>query len=81
MKTHSLIRKYANKKQPLYTTDDMEFRNEEGSQVIECLQPKKAPGTNGIIIEIVKLVFKEIAITVTAIYNACLRTGCFSDTC
>jgi len=57
----------------------MEFTKEEVRQVIESLQPKKVPGTNGITNEIVKLVFKEIPNTITAIYNACLRTGCFPD--
>jgi len=51
----------------------MKFTNEEVTKVIENLQPKKAPGTNGITNEIVKLVFKEIPNTITAIYNACLR--------
>jgi hypothetical protein len=57
--------------------DDKEFTKEEVRQVIESLQPKKAPGPNGITNEIVKLVFKMIPMTMTAIYNACLRTGCF----
>jgi len=43
---HMTIRKQT--KQPLYTTDDKEFTEEVGRQVIESLQPKKAPGTNGI---------------------------------
>jgi len=66
-------------KLPIYTTDDKEFTEEEVRQVIESLQPKKAPGPNGITNEIVKLVFKMIPITMTAIYNACLRTGCFTE--
>ena len=66
-------------KQPLYTTDYKEFTKEEVRQVIESLQPKKVPGPNGITNEIVKLVFKVIPITMTAIYNACLRRGCFPD--
>jgi len=65
-------------KQPLYTTDVKEFTKEEVRQVIESLQPKKAPGPNGITNEIVKLLFKEMPKTMTATYNACLRTGCFS---
>ena len=64
-------------KQPLYTMDDKEFTKEEVKQVIESLQPKKAPGPNGITNEIIKLVFKEIPKTMTATYNACLRTGRF----
>jgi len=67
-------------KQPPYTTDDKEFTEEDVRQVIESLKPKKASGPNGITNEIVKLVFKFIQITMTAIYNACLRTGCFPIT-
>jgi len=74
---HMTIRKQT--KQPIYTTDDKEFTEEEVRQVIERLQPKKAPRPNGITNEIVKLVFKMIPITMTAIYNACLRTGCFPE--
>jgi len=66
-------------KQPLYTTDDKEFTEEEVRQVIESLQPKKAPGPNGITNEVVKLLFKMIPITMTAVCNACLRTGCFPE--
>jgi protein required for attachment to host cells len=64
-------------KQPLYTMDYKEFTKEEVKQVIESLQPKKAPGPNGITNEIIKRVFKEIPKTMTATYNACLRTGRF----
>ena len=56
--------------------DDKEFTKEEFKQVIESLQPKKAPGPNGITNEIIKLVFKDIPKTMTT-YNACLRTGSF----
>jgi len=72
---HRIIRDQT--KQPLYTMDDKEFTKEEVKQVIESLQPKKAPGPNGITNEIIKLVFKEIPKTMTATYNACLRTGRF----
>jgi len=64
-------------KQPLYTTDDKEFTEEEVKQVIESLQPKKSPRSNEITNEIIKLVFKGIPKTMTATYNACLRTGRF----
>ena len=57
--------------------DDKEFTKEEVKQVIQSLQPKKAPGPNGITNEIIKLIFKEIPKTMTATYNACLRTGRF----
>jgi len=57
--------------------DDKEFTKEEVIQVIESLQPKKAPGPNGIANETIQLVFKEIPKTMTATYNACLRTGRF----
>jgi len=74
---HKTIREQT--KQPLHTTDDKDFTKEEIRQVIESLQPKKVPGPNGITNEIFKLVFKEIPRTITATYNACLRTGCFPE--
>jgi hypothetical protein len=74
---HMTIREQT--KQPLYTTDDKEFTKEEVRQVIESLQPKKAPGPDGITNEIVKLVFKALPTTMTAVYNACLRTGRFPE--
>jgi len=55
---HRTIREQT--KQPLYTMDEKEFTKEEVKQVIESLQPKKAPGPNGITNEIIKLIFKEI---------------------
>jgi len=50
--------------------DDKEFTKEEVKQVIQTLQPKKAPGPNGISNEIIKLAFKGIPKTLTATYNA-----------
>jgi hypothetical protein len=45
--------------------------------VVEGLKPRKEPGPDGITNEIQKLVYKGIPQKMTAIYNECLRTGCF----
>ena len=46
-------------------------------QVIEGFKPKKAPGSDGITGGVLQLVYKGIPKTMTAIYNECLKTGCF----
>ena len=66
---HRTIREQT--KQPLYTMDEKEFTKEEVKQVVEILQPKKAPGPNAITNEIIKLFFKEIPKTITATHKAC----------
>jgi len=47
-------------------------------QVVEGFKPRKAPDPDGITNEIQKLVYKGLPKTMTAIYNECLRTGCFT---
>jgi len=63
--------------QPTDTPDDKDFTQDEVRQVVEGFKPRKAPGPDGIINEIQQLVYKGIPKTMTAIYNKCLRTGCF----
>jgi len=64
---------------PINTTNDKEFTQEEVRQVIEGFQSKKAPGPNGVTNEILKLIFKAIPKTMTALYNECFRKGCFPE--
>ena len=65
--------------QPIETTDDREFTQDEVRQIIfvEGFIPRKAPGPDGITSEILTLIFKSIPKTVTSIYNECLKRGCF----
>ena len=65
--------------QLINTADDKEFTQEEVRQVIEGAKDKKAPGPNGIMNEILKMVFKAIPKTITQMYNKCLRTGHFPE--
>jgi hypothetical protein len=65
------------KEQPIETTDDREFTQDEGRQIIEGFNPRKAPGLDGIASEILKLIFKSIPETVTSNCNECLKRGCF----
>jgi len=51
---HKAIRRQP--EQPIDTTDDKEFFQDEVRQVIEGFKPKKAPGPDGITSEILKLV-------------------------
>jgi len=53
--------------QPVETTDDKEFTQDDVRQIIEGFNPSKAPGPNGITSEILILVFKGIPKTVTSI--------------
>ena len=46
--------------------------------MVEGFKPRKAPGPDGITNEIQKLVYKGLPKTMTATYNECLRTGCFT---
>lgn len=59
------------------TSNDRDFTQEEVRQVIEGFNPQKSPGPDGITSDILTLIFKNIPKTVTAIYNECLRRGCF----
>ena len=61
------------------TTDDREFTQDEVMQIIECFNPRKAPGPDGITSEILTLIFSRIRKTVTSIYNEYLKRGCLPN--
>jgi hypothetical protein len=63
--------------QPIETTDNRDFTQNENRQIIENFNPRKALGPDGITSEIVTLIFKSIPKTVTPIYSECLKRGCF----
>ena len=71
---HRAIRNLAEKL--IGTPEQKYFTEDEVRQLVEWFKPKKAPGPDGITNEI-QLVYKTIPKTMTAIYNECLRTGCF----
>jgi hypothetical protein len=73
---HKNVRKLT--EQPIETTDDKEFTQDEIRQIIEGLKPRKASGPDGITNEILKIVLKNIPKILTYIYNECLRSGCFT---
>jgi len=75
---HRAIRKLA--EQPIDTPDDKAFTQVEVRKVIVGFKPKKAPGPDGITGGVLQLVYKGIPKTMTAIYNECLKTGCFFPT-
>jgi len=64
--------------EPIETTDDRGFTQDEVRQIVEGFNPRKAPGPDGITSEILILVFKSISKTVTSIYNECLKRGCIA---
>jgi len=72
---HRAIRKLT--EQPIDTPDDKAFTQDEVRQVIEGFKPKKAPEPAGITGGVLQLVYKSIPKTMTAMYNECLKTGCF----
>lgn len=59
------------------TEDDKDFTTEEIRTVLEQMNPKKAPGENGITSTVLLKVFNMFPHFVTTIYNRCLQTGCF----
>ena len=63
--------------QPIETSDDREFTQDEVRQIIEGVHTRKAPGQEGITSEILLLIFKSILKNVTSIYNKLLKRGCF----
>jgi hypothetical protein len=65
--------------QPIETTDDRGFTQDEVRQIIEGFNPRKAPGPDGITSETLTLIFKIIPKTVTSIYNECLERGRFPN--
>jgi ribonuclease HI len=72
---HLRIRRLTEK--PIETTDDTEFTQDEVRQTIEGFNPRKAPGPDGITSEILTLILNSVPKTLTAIYNECLKKGCF----
>jgi len=63
--------------EPIRTSDDIKFSKEEIKQAIETFSDKKAPGIDGITAGIYLRTFKIFPRLVTAIYNQCLKRGCF----
>jgi len=63
--------------EPIKTRDDIEFSREEIKQVIESFNDKKAPGIDGIRAGIFLRIFTTFPNLITAVYNQCLKRGCF----
>jgi hypothetical protein len=65
--------------EPINTCDDTEFTQGEIKQTIESLNGKKARGiqVDGITSGIFLQIFNKIPTLLTAIYNKCLKRGCF----
>ena len=57
--------------------DDRNFTTEEIRQVIKNIYYKKATGEDGITSKILPWTFERFPLTVTSIYNGCLREGWF----
>jgi len=63
--------------EPIKTNDDVKFSREEIKQAIESFNDKKAPGIDRITARIYLRTFNIFPRLVTAIYNPCLKRGCF----
>jgi hypothetical protein len=63
--------------EPIKTSEDVEFSQEEIRQTIESFNDKKAPGIDGITGGIYLRTFTIFPELVTTIYNQCLQRGCF----
>jgi len=63
--------------EPICTSDDLEFSREEIKHTIESFNDKKAPGIDGITDGIYLQTFNTFPRLITAIYNQCLKRGCF----
>ena len=72
---HKNIRKYI--EEPLNTRDDVVFLREEIKQTIDSFNQKKAPGIDGITGGIYQRTYNIFPRVITAIYNQCLKRGCF----
>ena len=70
---HKLAR--ARAQEPINTKDDREFTIEEISDVIGSMDKRKAPGEDGITVDIYKHTFQILPKFITAMYNGCLREG------
>jgi hypothetical protein len=57
-------------------TDDRNFTTEEIRQVIKSIDYKKTTGEDGISSKILLWTFERFPLTVTSLYNGCLREGC-----
>jgi len=60
--------------QPMDSTEDRDFTQNELRVTIERLSPRKAPGQDWITREFLMRVFKSIPKNVTSIYNEFLKT-------
>jgi hypothetical protein len=60
------------------TEDDVEFSEQEVTNVIQYMSNKKALGEDGIPNEVWKGVMKILPKYITAIYNKCLKEGVFT---
>jgi len=74
---HKQIRQTVNTH--INTPDDKEFTNLEISSILEEMDPKKAPGEDGITSAILLRVFNLLPKFVTAVYNSCLTKGIFPE--
>jgi hypothetical protein len=63
--------------EPIHTCDDTEFTQGEIKKTIESFNGKKAPGLDGITSGIFLRTFNKFPRLVTALYNQCLKRGCF----
>lgn len=70
---HTNIRRLT--EQPIETTDDREFTQDEVRHITEGINPRKAPGPDGIRSEILLLILKSMPQTITSIFNECLKRG------
>jgi hypothetical protein len=72
---HKNIRK--NLEQAINTSEDEEFSREEIKYTIDSFNQKKAPGIDGITGRIYQRTFNIFPRAITALYNQCLKRGCF----
>ena len=75
---HKEIRKQI--KQPPNTEDDKEFTQQEIEDILKGMDPKKAPGEDGITSAILIAVFNTLPKSTTTMYNTCLKNGYFPET-
>ena len=62
---------------PPNTTNDRPFTSIEVKSILNRMDSTKAPGENGITVDIFLRVFNIFPNTTTTIYNECLERGCF----
>ena len=63
--------------EPIRTSDNTEFTQGEIKQMIESFNGKKAPGIDVITSGIFLRTFNKFSRLIAAIYNQCLKRGCF----